>query len=213
MTAFIQYSNDYESPPSALGGSIAAVPAGPGAAAADFTNRIFEVLAGALTLNNSLFRCKSDTKNPKETRMANVDPTKNGGTWGQNKNSYAYDWAAPVEAAPVRVLIADRFLGNHPDEVMAGYADGHVQNLKYNKVTGGGTPDNNQTFGVGGLYTTHPIFNPDAMGKDDGSSAANADPDNIFSDTGDYTPPAGGGGTTNPNYEVGGASPRRCLLK
>jgi prepilin-type N-terminal cleavage/methylation domain-containing protein/prepilin-type processing-associated H-X9-DG protein len=211
MTAFIQYSNDYESPPSGANPSVSpppAPPTSPGVAAANYSNRIFEVLCSSLTLNNSLFKCKSDTKTPKETKMAKTDWT-NAGLWGQDKVSYAYDWGAPVEAAPVRVLIADRSLANHPDECMAGFADGHVQNLKYNRVTAAGANGTNETYGHGALYDSHPIYNPDAIGKDDGT--ADTDPDNIYSIGGDFTGAAGGGGT--PGYEVGGSSARRCLLK
>jgi prepilin-type N-terminal cleavage/methylation domain-containing protein len=141
--------------------------------AAEFTSACFELLAAAQTLQDGLFKCPSAAiggPNVNKQLKASSRRPYNSREWGwqgNNKVSYAFDWAAPADPGSSRVMTADRDLKNHKNEVMACFGDAHVTKLKASdKPSSGGTEGviKNPEFAV---------YNPAAKGgylqKDDDS--------------------------------------------
>jgi len=97
------------------------------ASAATVTYRTFELLAAQMSLPNKLFKCRGSTLAGPATAASVTSATD---AWGRGKVPYAYDWAAPVDCTAFRSLTADRSSDHHQDQVMVGFADGHVATLR-----------------------------------------------------------------------------------
>ena len=137
---------------------------------------------------NPLFKCPSAASGgPDKALTASLRRADTTWGWGPvNKVSYGFDWASPADPPASRVILADRDLGNHKDDVMAVFGDSHVAKLKSLKPAA--------AVGSAGASTTKgaiknpdkQVLNPDAKGawneEDDNPMPT---PDNIYSPTGD----------------------------
>jgi prepilin-type N-terminal cleavage/methylation domain-containing protein len=158
--------------------------------AAVHTAHAFELLASAQSIPGGLFKCPSaasggtdKTKIPSMKRVFDEGAATSVWGWtGINKVSYAFDWASPADPSAGRVILADRDLGNHKDEVMACFGDAHVKKLKAQKtplVPG-------ETRGAIKATPDKAVHNPDAKGAyNEDDDAAALTPDNIFDRVGD----------------------------
>jgi prepilin-type N-terminal cleavage/methylation domain-containing protein len=181
-------------------------PIAAGEKAAEYTAACFELLAAAQTLPNNLFKCPSsatggpDKKLKASAKRADV-------TWGWTgtaKVSYGFDWASPADPGASRVILADRDLSNHKEEVMACFGDAHVKKLKAEKT---GTVAAPKTTGVV-KDPNKPVYNPDAKGAwNQEDDAADLKPDDIFSGTDDAETP------TDDCFKPGAAHAIRALVK
>jgi prepilin-type N-terminal cleavage/methylation domain-containing protein len=162
-----------------------------GDAAAVHTAHAFELVAAAQSIPGGLFKCPSAASGGPNKQlnpsMKRVFVTEDASTsaWGwtsPNKISYAFDWASPSDPGAARVVLADRDLSNHKDEVMVCFGDAHVKKLKAQKnptVTG-------ETAGVIKTNPDKAVHNPDARGAhDEEDDAAVLTPDNIYDRVGD----------------------------
>ncbi|HYE06828.1 MAG TPA: type II secretion system protein [Planctomycetota bacterium] len=202
VTSFILYTNDQESGwPMADANSVVEAAASP-ADARKISDRSLEILANTLDLANGLFKCKSQSSTGPDSRPQSK-PT--GNTWGDGKVSYAFDYSAPIDCSASRVLIGDRSIKVHGDQVMAGFADGHTAKLKYKRTATNAADTNVTSLMDAGATADRVINNPDAIGKE-GPDEADKTEDNIYSFTGDFT-------TGTPYYSNGVGSIRRCFLK
>lgn len=155
--------------------------------AAQFTAASFELLAAALTIPDPIFKCPSAaTGGPnidKTLKASSKRPyaTQEWGWGGVNKVSYAFDWAAPADPGSARVLLADRDIKVHKNDVMAAFGDGHVSKLKSSKDANDGA-----TLGVVTSKPEFAVYNPAAKGGfDEADESATLTEDNIYSSTKD----------------------------
>jgi prepilin-type N-terminal cleavage/methylation domain-containing protein len=154
--------------------------------AARFTASALELLAASQTLPDGLFKCPSAASGGvnKQLKASSTRAyTDNNWGWnGINKISYAFDWASPADPGSARVIMSDRDLKNHKEEVMACFGDAHVTKLKADKTA---APSGTKTKGV----ITDPnrsVFNPAAKGAwNEADDAATQTPDDIWTASGD----------------------------
>ena len=190
MGAMVAYSTTEEVAwPDARGGTkypVASLIA-TGAPAAEYVSVCFELLANAQSLPNGLFRCPSAASGgPDKLLKASVLRAFNtGAAWGwtgTGKVSYGFDFSSPADPGSARVILSDRDIKNHKDQVMVAYGDGHTKNLKADKAT---TPVAGETQGVLAVVPKA-VYNPEAKGAyNQLDEASPLTPDNIFDSVGD----------------------------
>ncbi len=166
------------------------------ASAATVTYRTFELLAAQMSLPNKLFKCRGSTLAGPATAASVTSATD---AWGRGKVPYAYDWAAPVDCTAFRSLTADRSSDHHQDQVMVGFADGHVATLRAGALLSAGA---GVCEGV-----KRGAVNPDAIGTD-AAAVDSAAIDDIFTDAKDAADGSDGGQSV-----AGSGSPRRARVK
>jgi prepilin-type N-terminal cleavage/methylation domain-containing protein len=158
--------------------------------AAEYTANCFELVAAAQTLPNGLFKCPSAAGGgPNKNLKASRNRAYEDSTWGWtgvNKVSYAFDWASPADPGAARVILSDRDLKNHKEEVMACFGDAHVKKLKADRTD---APSGTATSGV----ITDPnrsVYNPDAKGAwNQEDDETNLTKDDIWTSAGDAERP------------------------
>ena len=145
-----------------------------------YTAACFELVAASQTLPNALFRCPSAASGGPDKNLK-ASERRADTTWGWEgvaKVNYGFDWASPADPPAARVVLADRDLKNHKEEVMACFGDAHVKKLKSLKT---GTPAAPKTVGAI-TNPNRPVINPDAKGAwDQEDDAANLFQDDIYS--------------------------------
>ncbi len=223
MCACIAYAQQEETAwPGPWASTIGAVPAGRtitvGVAAMEYTFGCFEVLAHEASLPNVLFHCPS-AESPGPSTRADPGPARPELAWdnwadagggSRRRIAYAFDWAAPADPRPERIIVSDRDPANHKRRgVMASYGDSHVKFLRAPSGSPSGSAIN-QTIGmIGASVVVGELGNPDGIGAA-GVTPRDQLPDNIYSSAGDV--PAG---RTEAETALtpGGGDPIRVFVK
>lgn len=154
------------------------------------TTKLFERVAAAQLLPGSLFKCDSSaTSGPaKDVKPKLSDPASEWGLGAGNLISYAFDWAAPLDPAADRPMLADRDPQAHQGVVNVVFGDGHRVRVKLIPQA---------TRALGSLVTD------DTAGKPMSVSTGAAPDDDIYSNDGD------GGDPLTP----GMGDPKRAWVK